>query len=275
MNSSESIHIDQSQTQRGYFKDIFRYRELFYFFAWRDIIVRYKQAFFGIAWALIRPLLNMFVFTLLFGKIAHLSSQNVNYALFVLAAMLPWQLCSSSVSDTCTSLINNNALVSKVYFPRMIIPMAQIIVNLLDFAITLVLLLLLGAYYGSMNFLTLLTLPLFTLLALFFCMGIGLWLSAITVQYRDFRIIVPFFVQFGMFISPVGYGTFIVPEQWQWCYFINPLVGIIDGFRWAFFGITYPNIVLSIGCSAAITAGILISGILYFRKTERTFADKI
>lgn len=273
--NEDQLLINQSQSKVNYFKEIMRYRELFYFFAWRDVLVRYKQAFFGIAWALVRPLLNMLVFTLLFGKMANLSSSNVNYSLFVLAAMLPWQLFASSISDTCTSLVNNSALVSKVYFPRMIIPMAQIIVNLLDFAITLGLLLILGVYFGGFNFLTMLTLPLFLLLSLMLCMGMGLWLSAITVQYRDFRIIVPFFVQFGMFISPVGYGTFVIPEQWQWLYFLNPLAGIIDGFRWALFGISYPNMLFSIGCSIVMTAVVLSSGITYFRKTERSFADKI
>lgn len=252
-----------------------RYRGLFYFFAWRDILVRYRQTFFGIAWAVVRPLLSMAVFAFLFGKVANLPSDNINYALFVLAAMLPWQLCSNSFVDTCNSLVNNAPLISKIYFPRMIIPSAQIIVHLLDFAVTACLLMILTIAIGDLCLWTLLTLPLFTLLALVLSLGSGLWLSALTVQYRDFRIIVPFFVQFGMFISPVGYGTFIIPEQWQWCYFLNPMVGIIDGFRWAFFGISHPSIQYSIGMSVTTTLCVLISGFYYFRKTERTFADKI
>lgn len=234
-HTPNEIVIDHKQESKDYFKDLVHYRELFYFFAWRDILVRYKQAFFGVAWALIRPILNMVVFAMLFGKIASLPSDHVNYALFVLAGMLPWQLCSSSATDTCVSLVSNASLVSKVYFPRMIVPIAQIIVHLVDFAITTLLLLIMGLIIGGLNFATLLFFPLFLVLTLLFCVGTGLWLSAITVQYRDFKIVVPFIVQFGMFISPVGYGTFLIPERWQWLYFLNPMAGIIDGFRWTFF----------------------------------------
>jgi lipopolysaccharide transport system permease protein len=267
--------IDSSRIQKEYLKDLFRYRELFYFFALRDIIVRYKQAFFGIAWAIIRPLLNMIVFAFLFGKIANLPSDNVSYALFVLAGMLPWQLFSNSLVETCSCLVTNSQLVSKIYFPRMIIPTAQIIVHLVDFAITAVLLLILGILDQAINFWTLMTFPLFLLLVSALCVGTGLWLSALTVQYRDFRIIVPFLVQFGMFVSPVGYGTFIIPEKWQLLYFMNPMVGVIDGFRWCFFGITHPMIGFSLGFSVAITLILLVSGFFYFRRMERTFADNI
>lgn len=267
--------IDSQRNHREYFKDLYRYRELFYFLAWRDVLVRYRQAFFGIAWAIIRPLLNMGVFAFIFGRIANLPSDHIDYALFVLAAMLPWQLFSTSAIDTCSSLVQNAPLVSKIYFPRAIIPTAQIIVHLLDFTITSALLILLTGIAGSLSFWTLLSLPLFLLLTLALCVGTGLWLSALTVQYRDFRIIVPFFVQFGMFISPVGYGTFIIPEQWRWLYFLNPMVGIIDGFRWAFFGISHPYFGLSLALSISIIVTMLLSGFYYFRKTERTFADKI
>ncbi len=267
--------VDPSLPQREYLKDIFRCRELFYFLAWRDILVRYKQAFFGVAWALLRPLLNMLVFAFLFGKIANFSSDHVNYPLFVLAAMLPWQLYSSSAVDTCNSLINNAPLVSKIYFPRMIIPASQIIVHLVDFAITAFLLIALSLFLGVLNPWTFLCFPLFLLLAASLCVGTGLWLSALTVKYRDFRIMIPFFVQFGMFISPVGYGTFIIPEPWRWLYFLNPMSGVIDGFRWVFFGISYPQMPFSIGFSIAITLVILWTGVLYFRKTEQTFADQI
>lgn len=269
------VLIDSTQIDKEYFRDLIRYRELFYFFAWRDILVRYKQAFFGVSWALIRPLLNMAVFAFLFGRIANFSSGDVSYPLFVLAGMLPWQLFSNAVVDTCNSLVNNAQLVSKIYFPRIIIPTAQIIVHLVDFAITAALLIILSIVMGNLDIWTFFALPVFLLLALLLCVGTGLWLSALTVRYRDFRIVVPFVVQFGMFLSPVGYGTFIIPEKWQWIYFLNPMVGIIDGFRWAFFGLTYPTIGYSILFSVAVTMTLLITGFQYFRRTERTFADQI
>lgn len=273
--AEHEILIDSSQNQKEYLKDLFRYRELFYFFAWRDILVRYKQAFFGVAWALVRPLLNMIIFAFLFGKVANLPSDHVNYPLFVLAGMLPWQLFSSSAVDTCNCLINNSQLVSKIYFPRMIIPTAQIIVHMVDFGIAAALLFLLGIFDHAFNYWTILTLPIFVLLACALCVGTGLWLSALTVQFRDFRILVPFLVQFGLFVSPVGYGTFIIPEKWQWLYFMNPMVGIIDGFRWAFFGISHPLIGYSLAYSGVISLTLLTSGFFYFRKMERTFADTI
>lgn len=269
------ILIDNTQANKEYLTDLIRYRELFYFFAWRDILVRYKQAFFGISWALVRPLLNMAIFAFLFGKIANFSSGHVSYPLFVLAGMLPWQLFSNAVVDTCNSLVNNSQLVSKIYFPRIIIPTAQIIVHLLDFAVTAILLIFLCLIMGEFSLWTFLTIPAFLALVILLCVGTGLWLSALTVRYRDFRIIVPFMVQFGMFLSPVGYGTFIIPEKWQWLYFMNPMAGIIDGFRWAFFGITYPAIGYSIAASVVVTAIFLMTGFHYFRKTELTFADQI
>jgi lipopolysaccharide transport system permease protein len=275
VNTPYNIIIEPNRVQKEYLKDLFRYRELFYFFAWRDILVRYKQAFFGISWALFRPLLNMVLFTLLFGRLAKLPSDNVNYGLFVLAGMLPWQLFANSIAETCLSLLNHSHLVSKIYFPRMIIPTSLIIVHLLDFSISGVLLLLLALFSGSMDWLTILTLPFFIAQAILLCVGVSLWLSALTVQFRDFRFIVPFAVQAGMFISPVGYGSFIIPDVWQPLYFLNPMAGIIDGFRWALFGASYANLPLSIGMSVAVTAALLVSGFYYFRKMERTFADRI
>lgn len=267
--------IDAQKAQGRYLKDLYSFRDLFYFFAWRDILIRYKQAFFGIAWAVVRPLLSMLAFTLLFGKMAHLPSDNVPYSLFVLAAMLPWQLCANATMDACHSLINNSQLVTKTYFPRSIIPLSGIIVHLVDFAIATAMLIVLALFMGAMNPWTWLAIPLFTILAIALCAGVGLWLSALTVQYRDFKIIVPFFMQFGMFVSPVGYGTFVVPEKWMWLYFCNPLVGIIDGFRWAFFGVYHSYMPLSISYSVSISAVLLMTGFLYFRKMERQFADKI
>lgn len=257
-----------------YIKELFNARELFYFFAWRDIIVRYKQAFFGASWALFRPLLNMCVFTFLFGKLASLSSGNVNYSFFVLAGMLPWQLYSSAIVETCNGLVNNATLVSKIYFPRMIIPFSQIVVHLVDFSIAFALLLIFAGFAGYFSY-AMLTLPFFILLTLLLCAASGLWLSALTVQYRDFRILVPFFAQFGMFISPVGYGSFLISDKWQWVFCLNPMVGIINGFRYAFFEQIPPFFMWSIIISMVFTGGLFISGFCYFRNTERTFADKI
>ncbi len=267
--------IDPAHAEKEYFKDLFRYRELFFFLSWRDILVRYKQAFFGISWALFRPFLNMVLFALLFGKIAQLPSDHVNYGIFVLAGMLPWQLFSNAIIDTSNSLINNANLITKIYFPRILIPSAQMMVHVVDFSIGLMLLALLTLFSGFLSLWTFCMLPSFILLAMMFCLGTGLWLSALTVQYRDFRFIVPFMVQLGMFISPVGYGTFVIPDQWKWLFFLNPLVGIIDGFRWSFFGIYHPHILASVAISAAMILLLLISGFYYFRKMERTFADKI
>lgn len=269
------ITIDAQKMQKQYLLDLFRYRELFYFFSWRDILVRYKQAFFGIAWAVLRPMLNMLLFTLLFSRIAHLPSDNINYSLFVLAGLLPWQLFSNSLMDTSNSLLNNSNLVSKIYFPRMIIPSAQIIVSLLDFAIGLALLFFCSLWMGAIHSWSFAALPFFIFLCFLLCLGGGLWLSALTVKYRDFRFVVPFVVQFGMFLSPVGYGSFIVPDQWIFLYLLNPMVGIIDGFRWAFFGISYPYFYYSLCASAAMTAILLVSGFMYFRQMEKTLADRI
>jgi lipopolysaccharide transport system permease protein len=274
-SAKTEVTIDADNVQKQYLLDLFRYRELFFFFALRDILVRYKQAFFGVTWALIRPVLNMILFTLIFSRIANLPSGNVNYALFVLAGMLPWQLFSSCLLDTSNSLINHSNLVSKVYFPRMIIPSAQIIVHLLDMAIGLVLLTCCSLWLGAINSWTIATLPFFLGLSFILCIGTGLWLSALTVKYRDFRFIVPFVVQFGIFLSPVGYGSFMIPGQWIWIYMLNPLVGIIDGFRWAFFGLTYPFLTYSILISIVMTMLILTSGYYYFRQMEKTLADRI
>lgn len=270
-----NIVIEETGSQREYIKDLFRYRELFYFFAWRDIVVRYKQTFLGILWSLIRPIMNMAVFAFVFGKVANLPSQDVSYPLFVLAGMIPWQLFSSCLVDASTSLVNHAAMLSKVYFPRIILPVTHIIVNFTDFMISLVMLFALFLFSGSLNHWTILLLPLFILLTLSLCLGASLWLSALTVRYRDFRFIIPFVVQFGVFISPVGYGSFLVPPFWQWLYFLNPMAGIIEGFRWCCFGIYYPALPVAIILSIAINMLILVSGFRFFRKMERVFADII
>lgn len=269
------VEINANKLQRQYLKDIFTFRELLYFFAWRDILVRYKEAFFGIAWALIRPLLNMVIFAVVFGSIANLPSGNVNYAAFVLAGLLPWQLCSNTLVEGSLSILSNSHLISKIYFPRLIVPTAQIAVNFVDFLIGIIFLFIFCLFVQPINPLTILSLPLFIILALMLCEGGSLWLSALTVRYKDFRFLVPFGVQIGMFISPVGYGSNVISEKWIWLYCLNPMVGIIDGFRWAFFGQSHSYFVYSVLVSLVISTFILITGFFYFRKMERTFVDRM
>lgn len=267
--------IQADRLESEYWKDLWRYRELFYFLAWRDIIVRYKQTAIGIAWALIRPFLTMVVFTVVFGNLAKLPSEGAPYPILVFAAMLPWQFFANSLSESSNSLIANTNLISKVYFPRLIVPASTVIVSFVDFMISATILLALMAWYNFVPDWRILTLPLFILIAFAAAIGGGLWLATLNVEYRDFRYIVPFIVQFGLYISPVGFSSQIVPQHWRLLYSLNPMVGVIDGFRWAILGgessIYLPGFVLSVG----IVALLLVSGIWYFRKMERTFADVI
>jgi lipopolysaccharide transport system permease protein len=248
---------------------------LFYFLAWRDILVRYKQTAIGIAWALIRPFLTMIVFTVVFGTLAKLPSEGVPYPILVFAAMLPWQFFANSLSECSNSLITNSNLISKVYFPRLIVPTSAVVVSFVDFMISGIILLGLMAWYNFVPSWRILTLPLFILIAFAAALGAGLWLASLNVQYRDFRFIVPFIVQFGLYISPVGFSSSLVPEKWRLLYSINPMVGVIDGFRWAILGggaqIYWPGFILSMG----LVILLLVSGVWYFRKMERTFADVI
>lgn len=275
IHSPYNIVISPENIEKEYFKDLFRYRELFYFFAWRDIIVRYKQTALGVIWAIIRPLINMAIFAFIFGSIAKLPSDNINYSFFVLAGMLPWQLFASSLVDCSNCLINNSQMISRIYFPRIILPISQIIVQMTDLLISLGLLLFLLFITGNLNHMTVLVLPFFIALSLLLSLGVGLFLSATTVRYRDFRFIAPFVVQFGMFISPVGYGSFLIPDAWRWVYFLNPMAGIIEGFRWCCFGIYHPDLPLAVTLSCLITAAILVAGFRFFRRMERIFADII
>lgn len=274
-NSSQELVIEAGRTESQYWKDLWRYRELFYFLAWRDILVRYKQTAIGIAWALIRPFLTMIVFTIVFGQIAKLPSQGVPYPILVFAGMLPWQFFSNALSECSGSLVGNANLISKVYFPRLIVPTSAVIVSFVDFLISGMILLGLMAWYNFVPDWRILTLPIFILIACAASMGVGLWLAALTVQYRDFRFVVPFIIQFGLYISPVGFSSAIVPEEWRLLYSINPMVGVIDGFRWAILGgnatLYMPGFLLSVG----LVFLLLWSGIWYFRKMERTFADVI
>ena len=267
--------IEAGRTESQYWKDLWRYRELFYFLAWRDILVRYKQTVIGIAWALIRPLLTMIVFTIVFGNLAKLPSGGAPYPILVFTAMLPWQFFASALAECSNSLIVNSNLISKVYFPRLIVPSSAVIVSFVDFLISGMILLALMIWFNFVPDWRILTLPLFILLAFAAAMGAGLWLAALNVKYRDFRYIVPFIVQFGLYISPVGFSSSIVPPQWRLLYSINPMVGVIDGFRWAILGgeaqLYWPGFILSTG----LVVLLLLTGIWYFRQTERTFADVI
>lgn len=275
-SSPPELIITAGQTERQYWRDLWRYRELFYFLAWRDILVRYKQTAIGIVWALLRPFLTMVVFTIVFGKLAQLPSEGgAPYPILVFAAMLPWQFFASALSECSNSLINNANLLSKVYFPRLIVPTSAVIVSFVDFMVSGMILLGLMAWYNFIPSWRVLTLPLFVAIAFSAAIGGGLWLAALNVKYRDFRYIVPFIVQFGLYISPVGFSSTIVPAQWRLLYSLNPMVSVIDGFRWAILGndsrLYLPGFLLSF----ALVLTILITGILYFRKVERTFADII
>ena len=271
----ERLVIEAGRAERHYWADLWRYRELFYFLAWRDILVRYKQTAIGVAWALIRPLLTMIVFTVVFGKIAKLPDGGIPYALLVCAAILPWQFFSNALSESSASLVSNSNLISKVYFPRLIIPATSIVTSLVDFAISFVILVALMLWYGVLPDWRILTLPLFILIALAAALGFGLWLTALNVKYRDFRYVIPFVVTFGLYVSPVGFSSDIVPERWRLLYSVNPMVGVIDGFRWAVLGgkfaLYWPGFLLSLG----IVALALWTGVRYFRRTERSFADII
>ncbi len=275
MNTKEII-IESGRTEKQYWKDIWKYRELFYFLAWRDILVRYKQTAIGMAWALIRPFLTMIVFTVVFGNFAKLPTEgNAPYPIMVFAALLPWQFFASALSECSTSLVNNSNLLAKVYFPRLIVPTSAVIVSFVDFMISGMILLGLMAWYNFLPTWRILTLPLFILIAFAASIGAGLWLAALTVEYRDFRYIVTFLVQFGLYISPVGFSSQVVPQQWRLLYSLNPIVGVIDGFRWAILGGESQIYLPGFAISLTFVLLLLWSGIWYFRKMERTFADVI
>ncbi|HEY9780133.1 MAG TPA: ABC transporter permease [Leptolyngbyaceae cyanobacterium] len=272
---NRELVIEAGRTEAQYWKDIWRYRELFYFLAWRDIIVRYKQTVLGITWALIRPLLATLVSTVVFGNLAKFPSDGVPYPILVVAGVLPWQFFANSLSECSLSLINNANLVAKIYFPRLIVPASAVIVSFVDLLISGIILLGLMAWYNFIPDWRIITLPLFILIAFAAALGGGLWLAALNVKYRDFRHIVPFIVQFGFYISPVPYTSSIIPEKWRLLYSLNPMVSAIDGFRWALLGgrsqLYLPGFIVSLG----VISLVLASGIWYFRKTERTFADVI
>jgi len=274
-NNKFEFTIESGKAERHYWMDLWRYRELFYILAWRDIAVQYKQAIMGVLWALIRPLLTMIIFVVIFGKIAKLPSEGVPYPVFVFAAMLPWTFFATAFASSGNSLIGNASLISKVYFPRLIIPAASIIVALVDFIISFTILIALMVWYNYLPTWHMLTLPLFLLLGFFAAFGAGLFIAALNVKYRDFKFIIPFVVQLGLYASPVAFSTTLVPEKYQLFYYLNPMVAVIDGFRWAISGgntaINSTEIIVSVG----VVCLLCLFGAIYFRKTEKTFADVI
>jgi lipopolysaccharide transport system permease protein len=266
--------IEAGRAERHYWADLWRFRELFYFLAWRDVLVRYKQTAIGILWALLRPLITMIVFTVIFRRIAGLPGEGVPYPLLIFAAMLPWQFFASAITEASASLVGNANLIAKIYFPRLIVPTSAIIVSLVDVLVSCGLLAGLFAWYDFWPTWRIVMLPLLLALTFLAALGPGLLITALNVQYRDFRYVVPFIVQFGLFISPVGFSSALIPERWRLLYYLNPVAGIIDAFRWAICGtpVHYaPGLILSL----AVTAGCLVGGIHYFRRMERTFADVI
>lgn len=272
--NTDTIIITPHTTEKNYWRDLWRFRELFYILSWRDIKVRYKQTVIGAAWAVIRPVLTTIVFTIVFNKVAKLESpSSAPYALMVFVAMLPWQFFSNALSEASNSLVGNANLISKVYFPRMIVPASAVITSLVDLAISLGILIILFFIYWFFPGWQVIFLPLFILLAFIIAFGAGLLITALNVKFRDFRYIIPFIIQFGLYITPVGFSSSIIPEKWKLWYALNPMVGVIDGFRWCILGEPLPmnNLFISIG----IAIVILIIGVRYFRSTEKSFADHI
>jgi lipopolysaccharide transport system permease protein len=273
---SHTLIIEPGLAEKHYWRDLWRYRELFLVLAWRDVAVRYKQTVIGLSWALIQPLATMVVFTVIFGKVAKLPAEGAApYALMVYAGLLPWQLFATSLTGASNSLIGNANLISKVYFPRLIVPTSAVVVAFVDFLVGFAILACLMLWYSVLPGWQIFTLPFFIFMACLASLGPGLWITALNVKYRDFRYVIPFIVQFGLYVSPVGFSSTVIPEQWRMLYSLNPLVGVIDGFRWAILG----------GQSSLYMPGFLLSwlvitfflwlGVSQFRKMEKSFADLI
>ena len=274
--SERTLIIEPGRAARHYWRDLWHYRELFAILAWRDVSVQYKQTVIGVAWAVIRPALTMAIFTVVFGRVAHLPTEgSVPYPLLVMGGMLPWFLISTILTNGSSSLISNSNLISKIYFPRLIVPVASSMVALVDFVLSLVLLFVMMAWFQFLPDWHLLALPLFVVMALLAALGPALIMAALNVSYRDFRFIIPFAVQFGLYLSPVGFSSAVVPEQWRLLYALNPVVGVIDGFRWSLLGGQTQLNPVTLLISQAVIALFLFLGIKVFRQTERSFADLV
>ena len=269
--------IEAGRAERQYWRDLWRYRELFYFLAWRDLLVRYKQTVVGVAWSLIRPVITTGVLTTVFHEFGKMPAggASVPYPILVCCGMIPWQFFSTAMSESGNSLVSNSNLISKVYFPRLIVPTSSIIISFVDSLISASFLVVLMVWYRFLPPSNVVFLPLFVLLAFTASLGVGLWIAALMVEYRDFRFIVPFAVSFGLYISPVGFMSSVVPEKWRLLYSMNPMVAVIDGFRWCILGGEHSVYLPGLALSVAVASLLLITGIWYFRRTERTFADVI
>jgi len=255
-------------------KELWLYRELLFFLAWRDIKLRYKQTALGAAWAILQPLLTMVIFSVIFGQLAKLPSDGIPYPIFTYTALLPWQLFAFALTNSSNSLINSQNLISKVYFPRLIIPLASTLAGVIDFAFAFLVLLGMMAYYRIVPTLAIFYLPLFLLLALLSALAAGIWLSALSVEYRDVRYIVPFLTQFWMYATPIAYASSLIPENWRLLYGLNPMTGVVEGFRWALLGMQTSGGAM-IWVSAFVVIAMFISGLYYFRRMENNFADVI
>jgi lipopolysaccharide transport system permease protein len=255
-------------------KELWEYRELLYFLVWRDVKVRYKQTALGAAWAIIQPLMMMIVFSLFFGYLGQMPSEGIPYPIFTFCALLPWQLFAHSLTESSNSLVANERLITKVYFPRLVVPIAAVLGGMVDFAIAFVILLLMMLYYGIVPTWAIVTLPGFILLAIMTALGVGLWLSALNVQYRDVRYTISFLIQFWLFATPVAYSSSIVPERWRPLYGLNPMAGVVEGFRWALLGKSEPPGAL-LAVSFVVVILVLVGGLYYFRRMEQEFADVV
>jgi len=271
----QELVIEAGRTEGQYWRDIWRYRELFYFLTWRDILIRYKQTVAGIAWAVIRPVLTMIILTVVFGRLARLPSGGVPYPILVFCGLLPWHFFATALTESGNSLLNNRNMIAKVYFPRMVVPASSIITSFVDFLISAGILGVLMVGYKFAPGPGLFALPAFFAIAVATAFGAGLWIAALMVRYRDFRFIVPFIVQFGLYASPVAFYSSVVPAEWRLLYSINPMVGVIDGFRWAILGGEHTLYLQGFVLSTLVVLALIVSGLWYFRKTERTFADII
>ena len=268
--------IEAGRSEEKYWRDVWRYRELLYFLAWRDVLVRYKQTAVGVTWVVLRPLLIMAIFTFAFGRVAKLPSDDgIPYSLMVLAGLLPWQFFSTALSDASLSLMGNANLITKVYFPRILIPLSAIATCIVDFLVTLALLVVFAIWFGVIPTWRIVLLPAFFALMVVPALGAGILLSALTVRYRDFRYVVPFIVQFGLYISPVGFSSKVIPDQFSMLFALNPMVGVIDGFRWALLGTSTSMDAPVLFSSCLISTLLSIVAVRYFRQTERSFADEI
>jgi lipopolysaccharide transport system permease protein len=271
---TDELIIEAGASEKNYWKDLWRFRELFYILSWRDIKVRYKQTVIGAAWSVIRPVLTTIIFTIVFSRVAKLSAPSeAPYALMVFAGMVPWQFFANALGEASNSLVGNANLITKVYFPRLIVPASSIITSLVDLAISLGILAIMFVIYQFVPDVKILLLPIFIIIALIAATGVGLYITALNVKYRDFRYIIPFIVQFGLYATPVGFSSSMIPEKWRLLYAINPMVGVIDGFRWCMLNevMYWPGFLVSLNSSFLF----LLLGIWYFRKTEKSFADNI